>query len=245
MPGSVDSPVRFGNPFQRIVEVGWSSKHIAAQLDIGLDKEVAGEASTADGPGFEDPWTTAYLASLTPFYADGAMKTPHIFSGGLWHSIPTEETVFFGEPSVPGPYSYTPWEHAGNSSSPGSAAAGIKAPFHRYEASGEGSTLDAFVPGSPSQKFTSGLTAELKIRANDFASGPFDSPLGPPAFKWAKGVVYLTPDTMPVIETETLSGAGLSLTYRDKTYSAVGSKCVPGTGLLRGEFWVLFEKVPA
>lgn len=240
--GSADAPVIL-DPAQIITEVGWSSKYIAARLDIGMNAATAGETGEGPGPAFEDPWAYDYLSGLTLFYSGGAMKSPAIFSGGQWHSIPSDETEFTGEPSLPGPYSYGAWVYSGSGSSPGSAPAGMIRPFHRYEASGEGSELDAYVPGSPGQKFTAGSDVSLRIRANDYAEGPFASPTSGIGALWAKGTVYLTPDAAPVIETETISASGIGLTYRAKTYVAVGTKCIPGTELLRGEFWVLFEKV--
>lgn len=239
MPGSVDDPVRFGNPFQRIVEVGWSSKYFAARLDLGMTATPAGETDTGPGPEFVEPFTFAFLSSVSFFFNEGAMKSPKVLTGGQWFAIEADEVEFSGEPGAPTGNSFGAWEYAGVASS------GVVGPFHRYSPESEGAGIDVTVPDS-SLQFTSGLSVAVDVRANPLTEdGPFAAPFSGTVPKWKTAVDVSSLEELVTVQSESLSATGMTLTYRDKTYQAIGSKCLPGAGLERGEFWVLFEKVPA
>ncbi|RWO29564.1 MAG: hypothetical protein EOS10_22225 [Mesorhizobium sp.] len=235
--GSLANPVPL-DPFQEIVNVHWGAKYLAANLDVGLEIVAGGENGTGPGPEYVDPWTYASLTEATLFFnpAD-ALSTYKQLSGGVWNPVLPEQVSYTGEPSLPPGFSYNLWEYTGVSSS------GIVQPFHRYVEVTGGAVLDITVPLSGEQ-FTDGLSVQVDILGQPFVGdGPHPAPFSGAVPLWKTGKDINGLADMDVVESPTVSVEGLTITFNGKTYTAIGSKCLPSTLISqRGEFWVLFGR---
>lgn len=242
--GSLANPVEL-DPFQQIVNVHWVSPYIAAQLDIELTTIFEVQLGPGHGPPYVEPFTfySTTLATYS-FPTGGAVNGFFRFSGGDWDTLPTDtgEVTVSGEPTLPGPYTYPLWQWQGID------GAGLKAPFLVFTSGDEGGPLVPFVPGHPSQHFTDGLAGNLLMRAQGFApGGPYSDPGGNETHEmWATGQSSGAGVGIPIIqdaETASISVAGMTLVFDEKTYAAIGSKVIAAGGTYgSGEFWVLFKR---
>ena len=240
--GSKERPVDLG-PFSRIVEVHWTPMHIAGVVAIKVDNVPSDDLGGTGGPPFVEPFTLYSPTSSTYSYtgaSGAALADFRSYSGKAWHNI-TGPTVS-GSPSLPGPYSFEKWQWNGID------AFGTRAPLLQYGAGPQTTDLDIPVPGHTSLKFNAALENNLILRAQGYAAGgPYDNPVIGQFQKWATADVTGTfPDFVPVFqdaETAALSAAGMTLTFKSKTYEPIGAKIVPpAIENAPGEFWVLFKR---
>jgi hypothetical protein len=240
--GSKGNPVA-QDPFQQIVAVHWTAPYIAARFAIALDTVPEDDIGGTGGPPFVEPFTLYSTTAATYAYsgASGAALTDfRALSGKSWNNITGVDVA--DAPAVPGPYSFGKWQWNGID------AFGTKAPFMQFEAGSQGEVIDIPVPGHSALKFNDALANNVILKAQGYAEGgPYDNPVIGQFQKWATAAVTgISPNFVRVIqdaETAALSAAGMTLTYKDKTYDAIGAKVAPPeTDFQPGEFWVLFRR---
>jgi hypothetical protein len=240
--GSKERPVDLG-PFSRIVEVHWTPTMIAAVFSMKVDSVASDDLGDTGGPPFVEPFTLYSAISSTYSYtgaSGAALADFRSYSGKSWHNI-TGPTVS-GAPSLPGPYTFDKWQWNAID------AFGTRAPFLQFGAGPQTTDLEIPVPGHPSLKFNQALANNLILKAQGYAAGgPYQNPVIGQFQKWATADVTGTyPAFVPVFqdaETAPLSAAGITLSYKGKTYEAIGAKVAPPPlATMPGEFWVLFKR---
>lgn len=249
MPGSVDEPVRFANPFQRIVEVGWGGKYLAFSIRINRDPEYGwAEESCGAGDALPGGVHGIYLTDVDfiSLNANGDFDEAYIGSGSGWDGLAPGDVSISGLPSLPSPQSFGSWEVAASAHDNDPETSddlNTRKPFGRWQEV-TGSNLDVATPDGG--VFKSASSVDFELIGQTFTSGPTCYEISPGVGNFFMFAPQSAQGPLAGSETS-YSLAGVSVTARGKTYSpigilTIGQSAVGATPVLPGKLWVLCER---
>lgn len=253
MVGSVANPVRFANPFRKLVEVHWRDPSQITHITISLllDADLRFSAGGASCPGTGGPFPPAYAGSYQSYVRYYNNSGTIIGEGppynnldylrdGEWDvgAAPTGAVVV-GLPDLSadaGRIDFSAWQYVAQAS----AGVGVL-PVTPQWATPSGSSLGISTPGGESE-FVTGLPV-VQVQGQEFIGGPACYSGGFAEAAEIDGSLTQYGQFSPVPDTVRIE------TANDGTFAPIGSALtsfstagVPGT-FVSGQMWVLFEKV--
>lgn len=262
MVGTVDNPVKFANPFRRIVEVGWGDRLFAFSIYLDTDPEYAWSGETCGG-GPEIPiplgnLRSSYLTNIDFILRNqnGDYHEARVWRGIAtgWDDVDPADVEISGVPSVPSSLSYGSWEVAANAHDNNPAtddSLNTRHPMGQWQEVSGGS-LDIPVPAGSSNYFKSAESANFQLVGFTFVGGPscYDTNIGP-----AEVFEMLAPSSARMVipdSAQSISISGVSVTFKGKAYQPIGiatygqNDWVGDPDIVQiqpGLLWVLCEKV--
>lgn len=227
--GSIDNPVPL-DPFTWLTEVHWAGTFLMVSFGMKVTSVADGEFGIGPGPAFVEPFSEAYTSLATPAYNPEQPKVS-ASAGDGFVDIGSDEVTLSGIPDVPSPTSFDNWKVNGLSSG------GSRQPFIRFLPP-TGGHPDIKLP-SKNTWFTN-LTGEGELVAQEFISEPEPLPVGGEVPLWA--TFNPTPSQQ---NTFSLAMAGLSATYKDRTYQPIAIRVFDQNDLNTGQLQVLLKRQPA
>jgi len=175
MPGSLSNPVVL-DPWQAIVEVGWSSipTHITFIINLGNNNSPAQDLS-CDGtvPEPAPPYWNTYVTQAQMEYdnpSSGIVTAIRLRVNGTWGTLVSASAVgvdVSALPSLPS-FGFGYFQHVGAGG--GTSGFGVSGPALRWTPP-TGAELDIPLPSS-SNKFLDVLEAELALYSDTFTGSP-------------------------------------------------------------------------
>lgn len=229
--GSIDNPVPL-DPFTWVTEVHWTGTFLMVSFGMKMTSTPQGERGIGPGSPFVDPFTEAFVTEAMPEY-NPSQPSVKVSKGSGFENVPSSEVSLTGMPDAPAASTWDAWKVQGINV----PVNGLYSPFIRWIAP-SGSPPDVKWPGARS--FVATKIAHGEVVAQEIISEPLPAPFAGDVPLWAT----FNP-TLAQQSTFSLDMAGLSATYKDRTYLPIGIKVTDQLEFNTGTLSVLLKKQPA
>ncbi|TPI13880.1 hypothetical protein [Mesorhizobium sp. B4-1-1] len=235
--GSKEHPANLG-PFRRIINVHWGSKYLALGIDVVVNIQIGQplENFSIIGPPIVFPDAFHYAKAIDRSAA--LVGSAYVGDSAHWSPISPDQVVASGLPSS-NSIGLSDWAWVGED------GAGTKIPFHQWHAGGAAVGVPAVEAPGGAGTFNQDLAPSVDYRGQLFLEGaPNWTPFFTNAGQWGTGATDGGPFTPLIsdIESEPFSLAGLSATYKDKTWRPLASLVSGVSGFAHGSLLVLLKK---